>query len=225
MWNSYKQEVPIFTCHSRFSLGMWRSQVPLLHRWSWLWQLCAKEIFLFAEKWILFPTQKRSWQLLPSTTTNPYKWERIFRFYDGQTSKFVLERLAPDMKHCKTQIPKLETFWRICILPEILGRWYTRKMDLKAQLSLEEVAKPGDCYCRETTSEAPITCANHTCKIFRFHPSCLGIKNVTVPKMWYCPHCRKLPQFTRAKSKKIPKWGNKTCNYLHMSKKKSTGKW
>ena len=123
---------------------------------------------------------------------------------DGQTSKFFLERLAPDMKHWETQIPKLETFWRICILPEILGRWYTRKMDLKAQLSLEEVTKPGDCYCRETTSEAPITCANHTCKISRFHPSCLGIKNVTVPKMWYCPHCRKLPQFTRAKSKKLP---------------------
>ena len=88
MWNNYKQEVLIFTCHSRFSLwmwllwtGMWRSQVPLLHRWSWLWQLCAKEIFLFAEKWILFPTQKRSWLSLPSTTTNPYKWERIFRFY------------------------------------------------------------------------------------------------------------------------------------------------
>ena len=77
-------------------------------------------------------------------------------------------------------------------------------MALKAQLSPEEVAKPGDCYCRETTSEAPITCANHTCKISRFHPSCLGIKNVTVPKMWYCPHCRKLPQFTRAKSKKLP---------------------
>ena len=77
-------------------------------------------------------------------------------------------------------------------------------MDLKAQLSPEEVTKPGDCYCRETTSEAPITCANHTCKISKFHPSCLGIKNVTVPKMWYCPHCRKLPQFTRAKSKKLP---------------------
>ena len=88
---------------------------------------------------------------------------------DGQTSKFFLERLAPDMKHWETQIRKLETFWRICILPEILGRWYTRKMDLKAQLSPEEVATPGDCYCRETTSEAPITCANHTCKISRFH--------------------------------------------------------
>ena len=127
----------------------------------------------------------------------------VFASY-GQTSKFFLERLTPDMKHWETQIPKLETFWRICILPEILGRWYTQKMDLKAQLSPEEVTKPGDCYCRETTSEAPITCANHTCKISKFHPSCLGIKNVTVPKMWYCPHCRKLTQFTRAKSKKLP---------------------
>ena len=45
--------------------------------------------------------------------------------------------------------------------------------------------------CRPHTQNIQILC-------------CLGIKNVTVPKMWYCPHCRKLPQFTRAKSKKLP---------------------
>ena len=32
---------------------------------------------------------------------------------DEQTSKFFLERLAPDMKHWETQIPKLKTVWRI----------------------------------------------------------------------------------------------------------------
>ena len=79
---------------------------------------------------------------------------------DGQTSKFFLERLASDMKHWETQFPKLETFWRICI-SEILGRRYTRKMDLKAQLSPDEVSKTGDCYCMETTSEAPTTHAKY----------------------------------------------------------------
>ena len=64
---------------------------------------------------------------------------------DGVSCQFVQERLLPNIE---AQIPKLEKFWRICILPEILGRWYTRKMDLKSQLTPDEELKSGDCYCR-----------------------------------------------------------------------------
>jgi len=47
---------------------------------------------------------------------------------DGKSCALLNERIAPNIEHWKTQLPKLETFWRICILPEILGRWYTRKI-------------------------------------------------------------------------------------------------
>lgn len=123
---------------------------------------------------------------------------------DGTSQRFVKQRLLPDIEHWETQIPKLETFWRICVLPEILGRWYTRKMDLQSQLSPRESWASGDCYCRQSTDEETITCANPECKVSKFHPSCLCIDNLKVPKVWYCPHCRKLPQFARPKSKKMP---------------------
>ena len=42
----------------------------------------------------------------------------------------VIERIVPDYAHWQTVLPKLTTFWRHCILPEILGRWYTRKCHL-----------------------------------------------------------------------------------------------
>ena len=93
------------------------------------------------------------------------------------------------------------TFWRICVLP---GRWYTRKIDLKTQLSPSKSWPSGDCYCRQITNEETITCANHECKVFIFHPSCLCVDKLKLPKVWFCPHCRKLPQFSRPKSKKIP---------------------
>lgn len=92
---------------------------------------------------------------------------------EGSSCRFVKERLAPNIEHWETQIPKLEIFWRICILPEILGRWYTRKMDLKSQVTPDESLKSGDCYCRQSTSEETITCANPECKVSKFHPSCL----------------------------------------------------
>ena len=123
---------------------------------------------------------------------------------DGTSQRFVKQRLLPDIEHWETQIPKLETFWRICVLPEILGRWYTRKMDLQSQLSPRESWASGDCYCRQSTDEETITCANPECNVSKFHPSCLCIDILKVPKVWYCPHCRKLPQFARPKYKKMP---------------------
>ena len=122
---------------------------------------------------------------------------------DGTSHRFVKQRLLPDIEHWEKQIPKLETFWRICVLPEILGHWYTRKMDLKSQIGPKESWPSGDCYCRQSTNEKTITCANPECKVSSFHPSCLCIDKLKVPKVWYCPHCRKLPQFVRQKSKKV----------------------
>lgn len=42
----------------------------------------------------------------------------------GNTS-IVIERIFPDNTHWDSVLPKLTVFWRSCILPEILGRWYT----------------------------------------------------------------------------------------------------
>ena len=52
-----------------------------------------------------------------------------------------------------------------------------------------------------------LTCSNAKCQIVKFHYSCLGI--ASIPKLWYCPTCRTLPEF-----KRIYK-GEKTANLHH----------
>ena len=118
-------------------------------------------------------------------------------------SKVVQERIFPDADHWTYQVNTLSLFWRLCILPEILGRWYTRKMDLKKELG-SELNISGDCYCRKTSDEPTAICSNPDCPISKFHLACLCIENV--PKSWLCPHCRKLPKFIRTKKEK------KKCN-------------
>ncbi|XP_068677854.1 uncharacterized protein [Montipora foliosa] len=105
--------------------------------------------------------------------------------------QIVKERIYPDFKHWDTVVPKLEAFWRVCILPEILGRWYTRKCTLP-------INKPNDngvCFCQAPRDETVITCINPECAYGEFHPSCLAFGSTMRPKTWYCPHCSRLPQF------------------------------
>ena len=52
---------------------------------------------------------------------------------------------------------------------------------------------------RSKTDKITINCLNPLCEIREFHPSCLAV--ATVPKTWYCPNCRKLPEFKPKKTK------------------------
>jgi len=61
------------------------------------------------------------------------------------------------------------------------------------------------CYCRRPEEGTMIGCDNSDCKIEWFHLSCLRL--AIAPKgKWYCPDCRKLPQFLKGKGK-----GKKHC--------------
>ena len=80
--------------------------------------------------------------------------------------QIVIERIYPDLEHWHTVLPKLEAFWRVSILPEILGHWYTRKCTLPMN-------KPNDngiCFCRGPRVDTVITCSNPECPYTEFHP-------------------------------------------------------
>ena len=57
------------------------------------------------------------------------------------------------------------------------------------------------CYCYKTESGCMISCDNIHCPIEWFHFTCVGISNAPKGK-WFCPSCRKLPQF-KPKRKKL----------------------
>ena len=92
---------------------------------------------------------------------------------EKKSVNLIVLRIYPDVQHWNSVLPKLETFWRICILPEILGQWYTRRFTVPPKLP----DKDGICFCRKIRHEETISCSNK--------------------KTWYCPHCSRLPQFKR----------------------------
>lgn len=115
-----------------------------------------------------------------------------------KNAHIVKERIYPDLKHWQTVLPKLELFWRICILPEILGRWYTRK----CFVPVRSPDVNGICFCRGQRDDNVISCNNKECPYMEFHPSCLALNSVKISKTWVCPHCARLPQFKRGKNAK-----------------------
>lgn len=88
---------------------------------------------------------------------------------------FFCERILPDICHWNSVVPKLNHFWRYCVLPEILGRWYTQKRNVSQPSSgLSSV-----CFCRMNTADTVVTCSNQACPISSFHLTCLSKKYPT----------------------------------------------
>ena len=108
---------------------------------------------------------------------------------------FFCERILPDICHWNSVVPKLNHFWRYCVLPEILGRWYTKKRNVSQPSSgLSSV-----CFCRMNTTDAVVTCSNQACPISSFHLTCLKVQKV--PNKWFCPLSQKTAGARDKKSK------------------------
>jgi len=128
-----------------------------------------------------------------------------------------IERIFKDADFWETCLEKARCFFRTCLLPEILGHWYTRPLVKSSSSSdsattsqsvqLDDNAANSSqgselfCYCRGPEEGSMIACDNHQCKIEWFHQSCLKLNAIPRGK-WYCPDCRKLPQFLKGKKKK-----------------------
>ena len=52
-------------------------------------------------------------------------------------------------------------------------------------------------YCREETGGEMVACDNSDCSAGKwFQLACLKLKQKPLKRQWYCPNCRKLPEFT-----------------------------
>ena len=107
----------------------------------------------------------------------------------------VIERIYPDLEHSNTVLPKLEEFWRICILPEILGKWFIGRCDMHASVCNDN----GICFCRGPISEPVVSCSNVECPYEKFQIACLSLSKLPTLKSWYCPHCCRLSQFKKSR--------------------------
>ena len=71
-------------------------------------------------------------------------------FGHTREATLVMQRHFPDEAHWATVLPKLTSFWRTCILPEVLGRWYTRKHDMG---DVKPTEAHSVCFCRTVTDD------------------------------------------------------------------------
>jgi len=132
-----------------------------------------------------------------------------------------IEHIIKDEDFWTDCVSKAHQFFRTCILPELLGKWYTRPIKTSfsdpASSTSDKCDEPSNqsvyCYCNGPEEGEMIACDNEQCGIEWFHIKCLKISKVPKGKSkWYCPDCRKLPKFSRKKTKDEQL---QIKNYLH----------
>ena len=144
----------------------------------------------------------------------------VCTFPENNEANIHIERIFPDHTFWSNCVTKSAEFFKVCILTELLGRWYTRSTvihstgtennplnsnpsssnDQTAHLLSPGTAAKKYCYCQQPEQNEMIACDHLNCKIEWFHTKCLKIK--TIPKgKWYCPSCRTLPECKRGKKK------------------------
>ena len=114
------------------------------------------------------------------------------------------ERIYPNEQKIKECMDKAKKFFEICLLPELLAKWYSRKAVMPDQTASASVVNDGYayCYCKDDLGGEMVGCDNPNCKYGSwFHLACLKISKPRSGK-WYCPDCRRMPEFTRKRSRK-----------------------
>ena len=118
----------------------------------------------------------------------------------GASFDIYIERVYQDKDLWEDCLKKAKNFFTSCLLPELLGHFYTRptiessEHVVQQQDSESECSTSDDrlyCYCHRPSKGLMIGCDNPDCKIEWFHTKCLGLKSI--PKgSWYCEDCEKL---------------------------------
>ena len=115
-----------------------------------------------------------------------------------------IEQIMFDNNMWKEICEKSRHIFVTAILPELVGKFYSRLPFSQPLSSVENNVKPKVksrenteelwCFCAQVESGSMICCDNEECPIQWYHYLCLGISCAPRGK-WYCPDCRKLSKF------------------------------
>jgi hypothetical protein len=118
-----------------------------------------------------------------------------------------VERIELDLPFLDENLPKAKALFENSILPELLGRWFSRPPDdtvpstSTSRPTNDISVVPDDpskyCYCQEGEHGEMVGCDNTDCPYQWFHLDCLNLTKPPKGKIWYCPDCRKLDKFMR----------------------------
>ena len=123
-----------------------------------------------------------------------------------------MERIFPNEQFWLENLALVKQFYKTVILPELLGKFFSRpplNQVSHAQAEVGSQVKASTdgtsqtfCYCEGPDEGQMVGCDNPDCQYQWFHLECLGLKSEPKSKHWYCPDCRKYPEFQTKKRKK-----------------------
>ncbi|XP_057693346.1 uncharacterized protein LOC130916556 [Corythoichthys intestinalis] len=111
--------------------------------------------------------------------------------------QLLIQRITLDTKFFAEALEKVATFYKVCILPELLGKYFSQKNTLG--LPVENV-EDKICYCEKSdNNKTKIYCSNDDCMIKVYHKECCGLKNMP-KKGWFCLYCKTLQKRTNVQT-------------------------
>lgn len=123
---------------------------------------------------------------------------RFCDFVVWSPEELHIERIMLDETLIEQAVPRAN---KLCVLPELLGKWFSRKDSTNVQVrgdndSIQQIQVQAEedsgtwCYCREEKGGDMIACDNKSCHTKWYHLNCVGMSVTTVPSgKWLCPTC------------------------------------
>jgi len=112
-----------------------------------------------------------------------YSYFSVCTFAEDEMQGLHIERITREQTFWEEIKSKAEYFFRTCLLPEILGNWFTRDNISTSGGELPSSDEPSGntnsieeqtfCYCRGSEEGLMIACDNPDCLIEWFHVSAL----------------------------------------------------
>ena len=134
---------------------------------------------------------------LKEDTAYYYQVQAQLNICDVQYGDFVVwtphginvERLLPQQEFFESAVKKIEDFYKQAIMPELLGKWYTKKPVMPSEVDAATSSTAQDncnttseelwCYCKKPEDDRQmIGCDYPGCTIQWFHVDCLQLKAV-----------------------------------------------
>ena len=121
-------------------------------------------------------------------------------FYVWTEKGYHFGRVFPDTEFWTKSKNICKSFFRLYLLPELTGKFYSRTNTVLYSMDNAVVNNPNNdksgsqklyCYCKSEEFGELITCDCITCSIEWFHVKCLYLSKIPNGK-WYCPDCQKL---------------------------------
>ncbi len=105
-----------------------------------------------------------------------------------------IEMINIDNSFIERNLEIASKFFKLCILPELTAKWYSRRNQTAENKNLQSDVC---CYCQQAKPGPTVDCQSSSCLIKTYHISCLHLDSKPQGK-WFCPSCP-----SRRKKRKI----------------------